>query len=203
MSSLLNQRTCPRAGPLASRLTLMLGILTLVSCQSSAERARQEMEPAYRSAKLLREQLKAGATLAEFNRLRANFATELGFVSDQMKANRRTAKLLQPYFSAYSGALDAYSLVGDVWEFNSALEACEAPRYDPETEQLIAAFGEQWRIRLEHTDRDMRELGCIRITMEASLALDRRAPQCGSRLDCVVKIADGKLAAADKLLVQH
>lgn len=201
MLSLLNHRTYRRAGPFASCLTLVLGMLPLVGCQSSAEQARHEMEPAYRSAKLLRERLKARATLAEFNRLRADLAAELGFISDRMKANHSTARLLQPYFSAYSNALDAYLLVGDVWEFNSAMDACEAPRYEYTEHQFAdASPSEQMRMLIAVGKSDTRMLHCIESTMEARDALGRRAPQCGASLDCVVKIADGKLSAADTLL---
>jgi len=162
------------------------------------------MEPAYRSAKLLRERLKARATLAEFNRLRADLAAELGFISDRMKANHSTARLLQPYFSAYSNALDAYLLVGDVWEFNSAMDACEAPRYEYTEHQFAdASPSEQMRMLIAVGKSDTRMLHCIESTMEARDALGRRAPQCGASLDCVVKIADEKLSAADTLLMQH
>jgi hypothetical protein len=75
-----NQRAYRRAGRLAFCLVPAIGAVSLLSCQSSAEKARNEMEPVYRSAKLLGEQLKAGVTLAEFNRLRGNFATELSII---------------------------------------------------------------------------------------------------------------------------
>jgi len=86
LNTVLNLRSYRCAIQLAFRLAPALGAASFLSCQSSAEQARNEMERVYRSAKLLREQLKAGATLAEFNRLRGNFATELSIINDRMQA---------------------------------------------------------------------------------------------------------------------
>ena len=168
------------------------------------------MDSVYRSAKLLKEQLKVGVNLAEFNRLRGNLATELSIVKDRMQAKPRTARLLQPYFSAYSHALDAYSLVGDVWEYRSAMDACKGGGF-PNSLSSDAPLNERiHRLEAQGAWLD-RSLKCEESAEKASQVLNQRSQQlntqCGSgvelHLDCIVTNAEGKLTAADKLLMQH
>ena len=214
----LNRRGHSAAVRLAFCFTPALVVLSFLGCQSSIEKARIEMDPGYRSAKLLREQLKAGVTLAEFNRLRANFAAELGIISDRMRAKRGTERLLQPYFAAYSSALDAYSLVGAVWEARSAMDACTGPDPDPD---YASAHSRELRSRMsleEKIDRTKAEsVWIVRFTKclvegeDRREALDQRSKELNtgcpkdvySHLDCAIENAEGKLTAADRLLMQR
>jgi hypothetical protein len=168
------------------------------------------LDPVYRSAKSLREQLKVGVTLAEFNRLRGNFATELSVIKDRMQAQPKTARLLGPYFSAYSTALDAYSLVGDVWEYRTAWDACTGP--EPEySSDAVRGMPLSERIQRAGAYKAWldRWLKCTANAGKARAALNQRSEQlntqCGSEVDfdCIVQNADRELAAADKLLMQH
>ena len=101
-----------------------------VGCQSSAERARIEMQPVYRSAKTLSEQMKAGADLKELVRLYGNFATELGIVHDHMKGNSPLDRILGPHYAAYQTTLQSDSLVVDILEYHETIERGIAPRYE-------------------------------------------------------------------------
>jgi hypothetical protein len=167
------------------------------------------MEPVYRSAKSLREQLRAGTSLDEFNRLRGNFATELSIIRDRMQAKPTTARLLQTYFLAYEGALDAYSLVGEVWTYRSAMDACRGkePGYAPKS----APLSERTR-KLELEGAWMEQtMKCVQSAEEAARKLNERSEhlktQCGPdveyHLDCIVKSAESRATAADALLIQQ
>ena len=201
-----------RAVRLAVFLAPAIGAVTFLSCQSSIDRARQELDPVYRSSKLLREQLKAGVSQNEFNRLRANFATELGVIKDRMQAKPGTAELLQPYFSAYASALDAYSLVSNVLEYRSAMDACTGPKPEFSREGSSGApLSERARRLQTEVEWMERSLGCVDRAQKARQAINERSEQlntnCGTdvewHLDCVVKFADGKLSAAEKLLISR
>ena len=196
----------------------VLGVILFLGCQSSIEKARIEMDPAYRSARLLREQLKAGVTLVEFNRLRANFAAELSIISDRMRAKPSTEKLLQPYFAAYSSALDAYSLVGAVWEARSAMDACTGPDPDPDyasaqSRELRSRMSSDEEIAAINAESEwlVRFAKCLVEGDNRRQALDQRSKelntQCPkgvySHLDCTIENAEGKLTAADKLLMRR
>jgi hypothetical protein len=184
-------------------------LILLVSCQTSVDRARNELEPVYRSAKLLREQLRAGANLEEFNRLRGNFATELSIIGDRMQAKPATAALLRPYFSAYGSALDAYSLGAAVWRYRSAMDACTGtePGLAPDSVSLNERI-RQMGLQGELMSRVFR---CVDSAKEARKVLNQRSEelktQCGPNvewhLDCILKYAERKATDADTLLMSH
>jgi hypothetical protein len=167
------------------------------------------MEPVYRSARLLREQLKAGASLGEFSRLRGNFAAELSIVRDRAQAKPETAELLRPYLLAYGSALEAYALVGEVWEYRASMDACTGPEPADHTKAEFdgASIAEKKAIVEAETTSLDRSLQCIQSAEKASKALDARskqlAPQCGGGFDCIIKNADGRLTAADRLFAQR
>jgi hypothetical protein len=190
-------------------LALALAAVT-VGCQSSAERARIEMQSVYRSAKTLDEQMKAGAGLTELIRLQGNLATELGIVHDRMRVNSRLGQALGPSYVAYQATLQSYSLVVDILEYHDTMERCIAPRYEPPdaatfkrmspmlqyTEGLagVEFMGRVWKCggRFSHVADSLRERA------------DRLGMNCpGLDLDsgCPAAFAEAKLASAEKLLV--
>jgi hypothetical protein len=89
------------------------------------------MQPVYRAAKAVDEQLKAGADLSQLHRLEGNLATELAFVHDRMKRDPSLDKLLRPRDAAYQAALQSYTLATDVIEYHQASERCIGPRHEP------------------------------------------------------------------------
>jgi len=170
------------------------------------------MEPAYRSAKLLREQLKAGASLDEFNRLRGNFAAELGIVKDRMQAESRTKRLLQPYFDAYQSALDAYAVAGDTWKYRSAMDLCTGPEPGLEKQQSkvvpLDVKTHEFELEAAWVERNMT---CLHNNEDSRRLLNQLAARLGTNcgtdiewhLDCLFKFANDKLTVAEKLLTQH
>jgi hypothetical protein len=155
---------------------------------------------------LLREQLKAGTSLDEFNRLRGNFAAEVGMVKDRAEVNSRHGRLLRPYVSAYENALDAYELVGVVWTYHSAMNACRGD----EPGHASQPSGLRERIHdLEAEGEWMERIAKCGEGAEATKrVLNQRSAQlntgCGSdleyQLDCVVRFAERKADGAGGLL---
>ena len=195
----LQPRVFGRVVELACCLLAALGAASLLNCQSSTDKARSEMEPVYRSARSLGEQVKAGARLDDFNRLRGNFATEISIVKDRMQSEPTTAKLLQPYFSAYGNALDAYSLVGDVLKYNSEMDACAGTSAASNLQTAVDA--------LKRIAKCLDSTGGTSRLDELDQRSEQLKTQCGPQViyhvDCIVKNAEAKAAAADALLLRR
>ena len=190
-------------------LAFALAAIT-VGCQSSAERARIEMQSVYRSAKTLDEQMKAGTELKELLKLQGNLATELAIVHDRMRVNSRLNQILANHYAAYETTLQSYSLVMDILEYHGTMERCKAPRYLP------ADAARQKSMSLEERAADFeataeyfnRSIKCIEQFYHVDHSLHERADRLGMSCpsferdsSCLTAFAEAKLMNAEKLLI--
>jgi len=187
---------------------LLLAVLA-VGCQSSAERARAEMQSVHRSAIALNEQMKSGASLEGLRKLRANLATELAIVHGRMQAEPSVERLLRQHYAAYQIAWQSYSLVIDILEHQHAFERCVAPRHAPADmahfkamlhEEQVAEYGAS----AEFADRYWK---CVKQFWGLDHPLHQRADQLGMkcpewRPGCLAKFAEAKLTIAQDLLMK-
>ena len=180
-----------------------------VGCQSSAERARAEMQSVHRSAIALNEQMKSGATLEDLRKLRANLATELAIMHDRMQAEPSVERLLRQHYAAYQAALQSYSLVIDILEQRENFNRCVAPKFEPaskaelkvmsleERRAQFVAFNEYASRLFKCIDRDSGHEDPLR-QRQKQLGLNCPYPDNG----CLARFAEAKLTIAQNLLMK-
>jgi hypothetical protein len=174
-------------------------------CRTFEERARTEMQPAYRSAKLMAERLKAGADFKEFNTLRGNFATDLSIVRDRMNAGISAKDPLRKYYAAYQDVLGLYSFAARAWEYEISMDECTGPPLDlPDRSKFDDTMA--YYTALERGFK--RDKVCVDKYFKAYKVISQEAesrgiscPEPVKRLGCILKNAEAKLTSAEALLL--
>lgn len=169
-----------------------------------------EMESVYRSAKVLNEQMKAGADSKELRKDLANFATELGIVHDRMRTSPAKERMLRQDYAAYQTALQAFTLIIDIEDYHVMFERCSGPRHElaSEADRERMSRDEQvadWMAAAAFLNRTIK---CVEQYSDREDLLHKRADQIGMKCPkfefdtaCLANFAQEKLSVAENRFI--